>query len=545
MEMENIAYLLDRIAQRIPNAPALIVSRKNKVRKISFRELSEESNRIASGLEKFDFKTGKRALLMVPPGIEFTILTFALFKIGVLPIFIDPGLGKENLLKCVEKAQPELMVAIPKAHFSRLFYHNSFRSIRRFVTVGTRWLFWWKTLESLRNKGNLDFKPTEITPDSPAAILFTSGSTGFPKGVVYTHKMFNLQAHALQTIYDFQAGEIDLPTFPLFALFSTVLGMTCVIPDMDPKSPAKITPDNILDPANEYCISNTFGSPALWETVSRYCIKNQKILPAFKRILMAGAPISGVLLERLYKITHSQTKIFTPYGSTEALPVTSIESMEVREETWGKTQRGEGVCVGSPVPGMVVKIIKITDEPIEQWDSKLERSHGKIGEITVKGPWVTREYFKNEAATNLAKIKDGEGFWHRMGDVGYIDEKGRLWFCGRKSQRVITKNRTLFTIPCEAIFNCHQDVRRSALVGLGFKGKQTPVIIIESEQGKHPENEEDRRPFANELIKLAKNSPIKQDIKRILFHPNFPVDARHNAKIFREKLTLWAEKFEC
>ncbi|MDY6831825.1 MAG: peptide synthase, partial [Thermodesulfobacteriota bacterium] len=137
-----------------------------------------------------------------------------------------------------------------------------------------------------------------------------------------------------------------------------------------------------------------------------------------------------------------------------------------------------------------------------------------------------------------AKIPDGDGFWHRMGDLAWMDNHGRFWFCGRKSHRVECADRTLFTIPCEAIFNNHPHVARSALVGVGPAGGQTPVICIEVIKEKRIRKKE----LASELLDLARTHELTKSIKTVLFHDNFPVDIRHNSKIFREKLAVWAAK---
>ncbi|MDP3283289.1 MAG: peptide synthase, partial [Desulfobacterales bacterium] len=108
---------------------------------------------------------------------------------------------------------------------------------------------------------------------------------------------------------------------------------------------------------------------------------------------------------------------------------------------------------------------------------------------------------------------------------------------GRKSHRVITPDGTLFTIPCEAIFNNHPGVFRSALVGIGKKPNQRPVICIETEG----EVKTDKGKLEKELLAIAVKHELTKDIKTILFHKSFPVDIRHNSKIFREKLAAWAE----
>jgi acyl-CoA synthetase (AMP-forming)/AMP-acid ligase II len=346
--------------------------------------------------------------------------------------------------------------------------------------------------------------------------------------------MFYQQMELLRRMFHIEQGEMDLPTFPLFALFGVALGMTCVIPDMDPTRPAEVDPEKIIGHIKEYAVTNSFGSPALWNTVSQYCLDQKVQLPKLKRILMAGAPVPGNLLERFDSILSPDALIHTPYGATEVLPVASISHREILNETWQQTREGKGTCVGMAVDGLTLKVIKITDEVIEEWDDSLEVPQGIIGEVVVQGPWVTRQYFNLENATRLAKIRDGENFWHRMGDVGYLDEHNRLWFCGRKSHRAQTTEGTLFTIPCEAIFNTHEKVKRSALVGVGPIGNQTPVIVIETE------GTIDQKALTGELLTLGALHAITQPIRRVLYHPAFPVDIRHNAKINREQLARWA-----
>jgi acyl-CoA synthetase (AMP-forming)/AMP-acid ligase II len=164
---------------------------------------------------------------------------------------------------------------------------------------------------------------------------------------------------------------------------------------------------------------------------------------------------------------------------------------------------------------------------------------GEIGEIAVRGDQVTRGYFERPKDDALAKIGDGDTFWHRMGDLGWMDKKGRIWFCGRKNHRVVTEKKPMFSIPCEAIFNNHPRVFRSALVGVGPKGRQRPVICIELEPD---DSGKDKKNLKKELLALAKSYPITEDIDTILFKRAFPVDIRHNSKIFREQLAVWAEK---
>jgi acyl-CoA synthetase (AMP-forming)/AMP-acid ligase II len=533
LSQENIAHTLEQLAQERAGADALIVPRSGSVSKVTFQQLDQDSNRLADGLRRTGMAKSDRVLMMVPSGIDFISLTFALFKLGAVPVLIDPGLGRRNVLNCIATAQAKGMIAIPLAHAARKIFSKSFKGIELNVTVGRRWFWGGTTLNQIRDRGDVDFQSAQVAPDDPAAILFTSGSTGPSKGVLYSHRMFYQQVELLRRMFGIEAGEMDLPTFPLFALFGVSLGMTCVIPDMDPTRPAEVDPEKIIEHIKEYAITNSFGSPALWNTVSKYCLKKNLQLPTLKRILMAGAPVPGSLLERFDHILSPDALIHTPYGATEALPVTAISHREIVDETWQQTREGKGTCVGKAVDGLTLKIIKISDEVIEEWDDSLEVPQGTIGEVVVQGLWVTRQYFNLESATRLAKIRDGENFWHRMGDIGYLDENNRLWFCGRKSHRVQTGEEVLFTIPCEAIFNTHPKVKRSALVGVGPAGNQTPVIIIETEGAI------DKKKLTEELLQLGASHAITRSIRQVLYHPAFPVDIRHNAKIGREQLAHW------
>jgi olefin beta-lactone synthetase len=541
VSQSNIAALLGQVAHENPQTTAIIVPWEK--REISFQELHEESDRLASGLIRMGIAKGDRVLVLVPFSLEFITLTFALLKAGAVAVLIDPGLGRKNTLQCIEQAEAKGMIAIPKAQFARKLFPQPFRDVEISVTVGRRWFWGGKTLKQLRKLGAEDIPPAEIGENDPAAILFTSGSTGPSKGVLYTHGMFLQQIGILQSCFGIQSGEIDLPTFPLFGLFDPLMGMTCVLPKMDFTRPAGVNPENLIKLIEEFAVTNSFGSPALWETVSRYCNEKKIKLPSLKRILMAGAPVPGTLIARFDKILEDSAQIHTPYGATEALPVTSIERKTILGETWEKTQQGLGLCVGHPVPGIKLKIIKITDDPIPFWTPDIEQPAYEVGEVLVQSPWVTRKYFNlQNNANELAKIADGDNFWHRMGDLGWRDEQGRLWFCGRKTQRVTTKSNTLYTIPSEAIFNAHPKVRRSALVGVGEKGQQEAVIVIEPENTKLTRNSKEGKALIRELLERGKQYPHTEKIQFFLFHPQFPVDIRHNAKIFREKLATWAEE---
>jgi len=306
---------------------------------------------------------------------------------------------------------------------------------------------------------------------------------------------------------------------------------------MDFTRPGSVDPQKIISAITSHKVTTMFGSPALINRVGRSGAEQGIKLPTLQRVISAGAPVPAVVMERFSQMLAEGVEIFTPYGATESLPVCSIGSREILGETRVITENGGGVCIGRPVDSIRVELIRISDEPITVWDDDLRVAPGQVGEIVVQGPQVTRGYFQRPEADLLSKISDPQGgFFHRMGDLGRQDETGRLWFCGRKTHRVESVHGPLFTIPVEAVFNTHPLVYRSALVGIGPKGSQQPVICIELEQGITTNQEQLR----SELLNIAASHPHTREISTILFHPAFPVDIRHNAKIFREKLAVWA-----
>ena len=503
-------------------------------RAVSFRELDSEISLLAAGLARAGVTPGLRTALMVPPSIEFVALTFALFRAGAVIVLIDPGIGPANMKTCLDEAKPEAFVGVPKAHAARLLLRWGRSSLRLFVTAGKKWFWGGFTLEEIRKLGSDRAAPAlESTPET-AAIMFTSGSTGAPKGAVYTHSIFAAQAEMLKTYFNIEPGFYSVPTFPLFALFDVALGLTIVIPKMDFTRPAAVDPAMLAGLINKHGAAQLFGSPALLDTLGRYGEKSGTLLPSLKRVISCGAPVSGAVIGRMKKMLPPGTQVFTPYGATEALPVSCISSGELADIPDAK----RGICVGKTWDGMETFIIKISDGPIPSWSEELLVKNGEIGEITVKGPVVSREYFGRDKSTALSKIRGHGGeLYHRMGDTGWKDAAGRLWFCGRKSHRVTTAAGTLFTIPCEFVFNAQPGVRRTALVGIGPAGEQTPALCVELERGCAR-----RKSLTGELLVLGAAHEHTKAIKTILYHPGFPVDIRHNAKISREKLAAWAEK---
>ena len=555
----NIAAALPRLARERPDQVAMRCPGRSGRYDIALThaQLDARSDAIAAGLALRGIARGTRTVLMVRPTPEFFLLMFALFKAGAVPVLVDPGIDKRALKQCLDEAQPEAFIGIPLAHVARVLLRWA-RSARVRITTGKRAWLADATLTAVEREGSsalpCDGRGPGTAPDDIAAILFTSGSTGVPKGVVYRHRHFVAQVEMLRDAFGIQAGGVDLPTFPPFALFDPALGVTSIIPDMDPTRPASADPRKLVAAIERFGVDQLFGSPALMRVLAEHGVP----LPSIRRVTSAGAPVPPEVVAKVLALLPDDAQFWTPYGATECLPVAVIEGralLALRE----RTETGAGTCVGRAVAPNEVRIIRVSDEPIERWSDDLLAKPGQVGEITVAGPTATDAYFNRDAATRLAKIREalpplplagegrGEGasaaserIVHRMGDLGYFDAEGRLWFCGRKSQRVVAAHGTLCTEQIEPVFNTHPPVARTALVGIGAHGAQRPVLCVELAHGtdkrEWPRIEQELRHLGEGFVHTAK-------VEAFLHYPKpFPVDIRHNAKIGREKLAKWAAR---
>ncbi|MCX7387060.1 MAG: peptide synthase [Planctomycetota bacterium] len=546
----NIADRLRISATLVPNQRAVVFPETRDAAgrvawtHLTFQQLDTEVDAIARGLIELGVRPGHRIVLMVRPSIEFIALTFGIMRAGACCTLIDPGMGIRSVFRCLKTVNPDGFAAITPVHVVRRLLPWRFRNARFNVIVGPRTRHLgcesYRQLVDDGRQSGIALPATMAT--NSAAIIFTSGSTGPPKGVHYEHGMFDAQVDLIREQYQIQPGEVDLPGFPLFSLFNVAMQVTSVIPDMDPTRPAAVNPARIVEALESQSVTQAYGSPALWNRVGRYCEERQITLPALRRILSAGAPVPNHVLQRMTNVLPSAANFFTPYGATECLPVASISAREVLKETAVLTAIGKGTCVGHVFHGMRVRIIETSSEMLREIGKTVSVASGQIGEIIVSGPVATREYYQRPNATNFAKIADGDLFWHRMGDVGYFDDVGRLWFCGRKAHIVSTTTGPMYSVCCEAIFNNHPAIYRCALVGIGAKGRQIPIIVAEPEPGKFPSSEKDRRQLGHELLQLGTQNPLTANIHQILFHRSLPVDTRHNVKINRELLAAWATR---
>lgn len=535
-KINNISDYLRSNAEKHPEKPALL-----NPERVTYNEMEGKVSKYSSALYNYSIIAGTRTLVMIPAGTDFFILLFSLLRIGAVPVMIDPNMGIKEMLSVLSDLEPEAFIGTPKAHLLRIVFPYAFKTVKIKFTTGSVLLPGTRRLKDLV-KDNSGQPPLHLSdPNDMAAIFFTSGSTGPAKGVIYTSGMLQNQIEITKSQFNVGTDETDLCTFPLLGLFAICHGNSSVLADMDMLHPAKLNPKKIIKNIQDFSCTQMFGSPMILNKLAGYGSRKGIKLTSLRNIISAGAPVHRNVLESFGRMVSENAVIHTPYGATEALPVTDITASDLLRIYSAEPENGTLICIGIPVEPLDVKIIEITDKQIASWDNARLMPVNEVGEIVVKGPWVSTVYFKRNEANTLSKVPDllTHETWHRMGDLGKMDTYGRLWFYGRKSQRVITSEDTLFTIPCEAAFNQHPLVARSALVGIPSHkpGLKRPVICIQLKPGLHP-----TKKLVRELRELGSSGLITKGISDILFKSGFPVDPRHNAKIFREKLALWAAK---
>jgi olefin beta-lactone synthetase len=499
---------------------------------IDFAALSARINAYENGLAAAGLRAAERVIMLVTPGADFLALSYAVMGRGAVPVFIDPGMGVDAVVACMREAQPTGFIGVPKAHLLRLKAAELFRSLRFCVVAGRVPLFGAMRLRDLLKPAGGPPAPIPRQADDPALVAFTSGGTGRPKGVIFTNRMLTEQLAVFRGQFGFRGGEQDLPLLPVFSLFTAALGVGSIFPPLDPSRPLSLVPKQIIRVMRDLGNQTSFGSPTLWTKLAEYCRQTGESLPQLRRVFMAGAPVSQATLD-LVKAACPQAESFTPYGATEALPVTVAAAAELRQHPTVLAVSGErGTPVGRAIDGVTLRVVQPAVEPANS--PLVDCAPREIGEIVVSGDTVSREYLSRPEATAASKVSEGGRVWHRMGDMGYLDATGQLYFCGRRVHVVTTTDRVFHSVPVENVFNRHTQVSRTALIGVDGQ----PALVVEPRSRSLAPDA--RRRLAAELRAIGASDPVTSPIRRFYFHHSFPVDARHNAKIFRDRLATWA-----
>lgn len=510
----NIASLLMSVPE--PDRPALVFSTPNKTT-YTFRQLYEASSCLAEGFRKNNVCEGSRVIVLAPISLNLYISLIAMFKLGVIPIFLDPQTRTQALQQTIESVQPQALICSQKLNWLRWFLPGLRKISFVFLSDGNSR----HSVKHLINSSPPYSKIVDLNADAPALITFTGGSTDAlgSRGVIRTHGLLTAQHAALSHALPNHVTDIDLPAFPIATLHNLASGITSVIPDFPFRRPAAVEPEKILKQIHDHGITTASGAPAYWSAIAEHCLRLQRTLP-LRRIVTGGAPVSPALMERLQRAA-PHAEIVNVYGSTEAEPVSVIKADEILA-TKKPEALGAGIPLGRAVPEARIRILD---------ENGTELEPGQVGEIWVSGEHVARSYFANPTADLKHKRFDAHGdLWHGMGDLGHVDGDGGLWLAGRVNTIIWRDGNAIYPVQVETLAATLPFVRRAALIGQPdvHLGERSVLIVEFAASGPIPKD------WQAQLLALC--SQYGWLLDEIRWVRRLPVDVRHNSRLDYKQL---------
>lgn len=511
----RIGDILAAQARDRPDAVALIDARGGAERRLTFAGLEREARAAAEWLRARGLKRGDAVLVFVPMSADLYVALLAMFRLGVVALFLDPSAGREHIERCCARWPPAALLAIRRAHWLR-WGSAALRRIPRKISVGgwfpgaATWPRAWPeppAAEISEPAGEAD----------PALVTFTSGSTGVPKAAVRTHGFLVAQHRALAPSIALEAGEVDLATLPVFTLANLASGLTTVIPDVDLRRPGAVDGAKLFAQIEEFGVTRITASPAFFERLAMEGRRTKRTLPSLRKFHTGGAPVFPRLLEALAALAPA-ARVVAVYGSTEAEPIAHIGVDELAADDLAAMRAGRGLLAGPAVPEIALRIVR------DRWgtprgtlrSAELDAEAmpaGEPGEIVVAGAHVLGGYLGG-VGDDETKFRVEGTVWHRTGDAGLLDAQGRLWLLGRCAARIDDARGRLYPFAIECIAMTFPEVRRAA--ALAHAGKRLLVVEAPAEE-----------------ILLARLHAAVRDagIDAVRCLPALPVDRRHNAKI--------------
>jgi olefin beta-lactone synthetase len=510
----NVADILAAQARRTPDAPAIIDLSGGRERKLSFSALDQAAARAANSLIASGLRPGDAVLVLVPMSLELYVALAALFRAELVAMFIDPSAGLAHIARCCELRAPAAMIGSFKALWLRLV-SPSLRQIPRAIDVRTLYKHYSKPLVAATMR-----PVASATLDAPALLTFTSGSTGEPKAALRTHGFLEAQLDALRESLELSAGSVDVATMPIVLLADLACGVTSIIPGVDLRRPSNADPAELAREIASYGATSIVASPALLENLAAYCLERGVKLSGLKKIFGGGAPVFPRLLDSLTRAAPN-AEVTAIYGSTEAEPIAHLAARAIDDADRAAMQGGEGLLAGVQVTSIDLKIVRASwGTPISTLSASefAQRACrvGEVGEITVTGTHVLTGYLDGRGDEETKFRVDGH-VWHRTGDLGKLDPRGRLWLLGRAAAAISDARGALYPFAVECATSFISTVRRSAV--LGVSGKRVLVVELDAHVN------------SGDTLAQLRESLAWASLDDIIVMPRIPVDKRHNAKI--------------
>jgi olefin beta-lactone synthetase len=507
----NVASLLGGPLASSRDSPALIAGSAASPRVTTFWQLDVMSRQIAARLHRGGLTADGHVVLMVTPSAMLYAALIAVFRLGAIAVFVEPSAGNRTLDAACSLVRPHAFIGIPKAHLLRLTSGALRGTPRAYTTAG-----WLPLTTSLRAA---DMVPVDVPlvvrrDDDPALLTFTSGSTGPPKGAIRTHGILRAQLEALTHAFPASLDDVELVSLPIVTLVNLANGVATVLPDADSRNPGNLDPAPVIAQVAQHRVARITASPAFLERLVD-APRAGEALESVHTIITGGGPVFPDLVSRLARAA-PQARVVSVYGSTEAEPIAHITHDEVTEADARAMARGRGLLAG-PVDRIAeVAILPSTDQSIAPRSREeflaLVVAPGTPGEIVVTGPHVVPGYVRG-VGDSETKIRVGDTIWHRTGDLGYLDDTGRLWLLGRASAVVTDQHGVMYPFAVEtAVRATVGPVRVAALSVDGSR-----VLVAERD--------------ASVSVEALRASVAWADVQEVRLVDRIPMDRRHNSKV--------------
>ncbi len=522
--MNLVQILGEQVAAR-PGAAAIVDRLRGRDRVTTFAQLEQRSAQVASLLRDQGLGPGDTVLIFYPMSAELYVALLAVYRLGLIAMFLDPGVGREHIERCCQLNPPRALIAGTRAHLLALLC-PALRRIPVKVVIGWPWpgLCRWALHERLKPFSS----PHSCEPETPALVTFTSGSTGQPRGAVRTHGFLLRQHAVLARSLGLKPGTVDLTTMPIVLLANLASGLTSVIPDADLRYPGSVRPGPILDQIEHQGAETCVASPAFFDCLTRGA--GERTLPSLQKLFTGGAAVFPRTLDNMQRLAPG-ADVVALYGSTEAEPIAHVSRRGIAPADLSAMLSGQGLLAGPPIDDISLRILP------DRWGTPLGsfasdefraicRGPNQPGEIVVTGDHVLKGYLDGSGEEETKFRVEGVT-WHRTGDAGYLDAAGRLWLLGRCAARIRDQRGELYPFAVEAVVSQNPHVRRAAYLGQGSRR----ILALEFLQPPHRDE-----------IDELRQSLAWADIDDVKICRRIPVDRRHNAKIDYPALYRMLEK---
>ncbi|HVQ88391.1 MAG TPA: alpha/beta fold hydrolase [Actinomycetes bacterium] len=523
--------LWSRLDQRADDETTAIVEmgRRGPNRTISWRQLHAVVRDLSAGLSSVGVAKGDRVAMLVPPGADLTAAVYSCWRAGAVPVIADAGLGLAGLRRALRSANVKHIIGVGKG----LTAAKTMGLSGTFISAGA-------VPRPMRAALGIDYSMVELgvigkrrreasypDPRDEAVVLFTSGATGPAKGVVYRHSQLEAQRDVVVDAFAIQESDRLVAAFAPFALFGPALGISSAVPRMEVTEPGTLTARALADAVAAIDASLVFAAPAalrnVVQTAGALRQKQRESLTRVRLLLTAGAPVPYETLRAASSLM-GDCQAHTPYGMTEAMPLCDVTLGEIED-----AGMGNGVLVGRPLAGVQVAVSRLS--PVGEADGPLTDAVEVTGEICVRAPHVKDHY---DQLWSVQQDSARDVGWHRTGDVGHLDDTGRLWVEGRLVHVITTAGGAVTPVGIERAVEQVPDVAMAAAVGVGPAGNQVLAVVVEA-----PRHHPGVAPLP--LIDAVR-AQATLDVAAVLVVRNLPVDIRHNSKIDRARVADWASR---